>query len=158
MNTKNTTTATMIRTGATILALGAALAGGVSSAQAQPKMAPSKMAPRMSAGTSASGTFQQVTHATRGTAAIAGRKLTLSNFATGMGPALHVYLVRGSGLSSNGAIKSAIAAHTYLDLGTCKSIRGSQSCALPNGAQAKGSTLVIWCDKFDVAFGSATLS
>lgn len=103
------------------------------------------------------GTFKQVTHATSGVATVQGRTLTLSNFETGMGPQLHVYLVQG-GASSNGAVKAAVSGRKFVDLGSLKSIKGAQSYAIPASAKTQGASVVIWCDKFDVAFGAAKLS
>ena len=103
-----------------------------------------------------SGSFVQITHATKGTATVVGQKLTLSNFETGMGPQLRVYLVQGDA-SSNAAVKKAVSAGRFADLGALKSIAGDQSYALTKGAP-KGSSIVIWCDKFDVVFGAAKLA
>ncbi len=103
-----------------------------------------------------SGGFKQVTHATSGTATLVGDKLTLTNFKTGAGPKLHVYLVQGD-VSSNAAIKKAVAAKKFTDLGLLKSTSGNQNYALPKGAHAQGASVVVWCAKFNVAFGSAKL-
>ena len=100
------------------------------------------------------GSFKQVTHATKGNVSVSGNKLTLSNFATGMGPQLHVYLVRGDA-SSNDAIKKAVSAGKFTDLGALKSIKGNQSYTIKGAS--RGQSIVIWCDKFDVAFGAAKL-
>ena len=102
------------------------------------------------------GAFKQVTHATKGQASVVGNKLTLSNFETGMGPKLRVYLVNADA-SSNDAVKKAVAAGKFQDLGALKSIAGNQTYALTKSAP-KGSSIVIWCDKFDVAFGAAKLA
>jgi hypothetical protein len=108
------------------------------------------------------GSFAQVTHATKGTATLTGmgakRTVRLSNFQTAMGPQLRVYLVSGTS-KDNAAIKKAVAAGKFVSLGNLKSLQGNQSYAIPGSSKlGKGSSVVIWCDKFDVAFGSAALS
>ena len=120
------------------------------------KMAGDKMGVAMTS-VKLTGGFRQITHATKGTATVAGNKISLTNFATGAGPQLHVYLVPGK-VTSNAAAKKLVAAKKFTDLGALKSIKGNQSYTLPGGAKAKGGSIVIWCDKFDVVFGAAALS
>ena len=120
------------------------------------KMADHKMGAAMTS-VKLTGGFKQITHATRGTATVVGNKVSLTNFATGAGPQLHVYLVPGK-VTGNAAVKKLVAAKKFTDLGALKSIKGNQSYTLPKGAKAKGGSLVIWCDKFDVVFGAAALS
>lgn len=115
---------------------------------------PLQAAPKMAQTAALNGSFVQVTHATKGNVTVAGGKVTLSNFETGMGPQLHVYLVKGDA-SSNDAVKKAVSAGKFADLGTLKNITGSQSYAVKGAA--KGQSIVIWCAKFDVAFGAAKL-
>ncbi|BCM93656.1 hypothetical protein IAD21_05547 [Abditibacteriota bacterium] len=84
--------------------------------------------------------------------------MKLTGFETGMGPKLHLYLVP-DGATSNSTVKAAVAAHKIVDLGTLKSIKGNQSYTVPGDAKTgKGASVVVWCDKFDVVFGAATLS
>lgn len=160
---------TGFQTGVAMLALGLSVIGGInaptiaradtkmaSSAMASDKMHSSKMADGKMAKT-LSGSFKQVTHATKGKATVNGRTLTLSGFETGEGPQLHVYLVRGAA-NSNGEVKAAVSAKKFVDLGKLKSIKGTQTYAIPTSAKIAGSSVVVWCDKFDVAFGSAKLS
>lgn len=120
------------------------------------------MGSKMSARTALSGGFHQITHATQGKATLSGngraRTVKLTGFETGMGPKLHLYLVPG-GATSNSAVKAAVDAHKFIDLGALKNIKGDQNYAVPTKAKAgKGASVVIWCDKFDVVFGAATLS
>ena len=140
------------------LAIGASASTTLPAAHAAPQAPHSAM--KMAA--SLSGTFSQVTHATHGTATLTGtgskRTVRLSNFETGKGPQLKVYLVAGSA-KDNASIKSAIASGKFVSLGGLKSITGSQSYAVPASSKlGRGASIVIWCDKFNVAFGSATLS
>ena len=120
------------------------------------KMSDHKMSAAMTS-VKLTGGFKQITHATKGTATVVGNKISLTNFETGMGPQLHVYLVPGKN-TSNAAVKKLVAAKKFADLGALKSIKGDQSYTLPKGAKAKGGSLVIWCDKFSVVFGAAALS
>lgn len=154
-----------IGTSLTLLALSASLfTGSLSSAQAAPKTgammsgAMSGHGAMMTATKTLTGSFKQVTHATKGTAKISGRTLTLSNFETGMGPQLHVYLVPTANAGSNASVKAAVLAKKFVDLGALKSIKGTQRYAISAKAKTKGQSVVIWCDKFDVVFGSAALS
>ena len=46
----------------------------------------------------------------------------------------------------------------YLDLGSLKGNKGNQNYAVPADAELAGLTSVsIWCDRFNVSFGAATL-
>ncbi len=120
------------------------------------------MGSKMSAHTTFSGGFHQITHATQGKATLSvhgeTRTVKLTGFETGMGPQLHLYLVP-DGATSNSAVKAAVESHNIVDLGTLKSIKGNQSYTVPAGTKVgKGASVVVWCDKFDVVFGAATLS
>jgi hypothetical protein len=140
-------------TGVAMMALSLSVVGGITA----PTVARAETQKSAKTSKQVSGSFKQVTHATKGSATVKGRTLTLSNFETSAGPKLHVYLVRG-GASSNAAIKAAVAGKKFVDLGALKNLKGAQTYAVPASAQTKGSSIVIWCDKFDVAFGSAALS
>jgi hypothetical protein len=169
MNILNTTNSNSLTTRTRRLALAlltlavAVPMASTSSAFAQTdKMAMSgEMSSKMMAG-GLTGTFAQVTHATKGTATVVGmgakRTVRLSNFQTAMGPQLRVYLVSGAG-KGNASIKKAVVAGKFVSLGNLKALKGNQSYAIPASSKiGKGSSIVIWCDKFDVAFGSAALS
>jgi hypothetical protein len=66
-------------------------------------------------------------------------------------------LVQG-GAGTNDMVKKAVTDKKFTDLGALKNIKGTQSYIIPAGVNTKGASVVIWCDKFDVAFGSAALS
>ena len=163
--TPNTLQARARRIALALLTLAVAAPMAVTnSALAQDKMAPSSKMAMSSKMTSSkmsdsiSGGFTQVTHATKGTATLANRTVRLSNFSTAMGPQLRVYLVSGAA-KDNASIKKAIAAGKFVNLGNLKSLKGNQSYAVPTSSKlGKGSSVVIWCDKFNVAFGSAALA
>ena len=100
-----------------------------------------------------SGSFVSGAHETRGTARIVsagdGSVLTLTDFRTDAGPDLFVYAVpSGATDSVEGGVR----------LGGLKGNIGNQQYALPAGLElAPGTTIMIWCRAFSVAFGSALL-
>ena len=100
-----------------------------------------------------SGSFAPGAHPTAGTAAIVtsggGRVLTLTGFRTDAGPDLFVYLVpSGATASVEGGVR----------LGSLKGNIGDQQYRLPDGLELdSGTTVVIWCRAFSVAFGAAPL-
>jgi hypothetical protein len=106
-----------------------------------------------------SGPFVSREHSTSGVATIYrledGRRfLRIDDLHTSNGPALFVYL------SANpaGGRESAFD-DRYLNLGGLKGNIGSQNYEIPAEAVlADYSSVVIWCDRFDVAFGAADLS
>lgn len=96
------------------------------------------------------GDFTSSAHPTSGSASINREKTELGfhNFKTDSGPDLNVYLV--SDLSD---IKS-----DYIDLGDIKGIDGNYSYALTDSIDfSKYKYVVVWCVKFDVNFGYATI-
>jgi Electron transfer DM13 len=100
-----------------------------------------------------SGSFVSGAHETRGTARIVGAGdgsvLTLTDFRTDAGPDLFVYAVpSGATDSVEGGVR----------LGGLKGNIGNQQYELPPGLElAPGTTIMIWCRAFSVAFGSAKL-
>jgi hypothetical protein len=106
------------------------------------------------------GTFKGVAHETKGTALIyqlAGgkRTLRLSAFETSNGPDVHVYLTAGDVGKGNDAIKEA----GYIDLGSMKGNKGDQNYDIPAGVDlSKYKNVTIWCARFGVNFGQATLA
>ncbi|SER45492.1 Electron transfer DM13 [Actinokineospora terrae] len=106
----------------------------------------------------AEGTFVSQEHPTRGTARIleqdGTRVLRLENFSTSDGPDVHVWL---------SATPAAADWHAYDDiryvpLGDLKATDGNQNYPIPADADLTDiRSTVIWCDRFNVAFGSAPL-
>ncbi len=118
----------------------------------------SESAPAASAVTLASGAFTGYAHETTGRASLVkagGETLVrLSGFSTSNGPDVHVYLVKG-GRGTQDAVNAA----GYLDLGTIKGNRGDQNYAVPAGTHlAEYGAVAIWCKRFGVDFGGATLA
>jgi hypothetical protein len=102
----------------------------------------------------AKGTFSSYAHETVGTAQVlnvGGKKiLRLSGFHTSNGPDVRVYLVKGSD-------PTQVKEGQFVDLGEIKGNIGDQNYDLPDNAGEYGS-VVIWCRRFSVGFGGATLA
>lgn len=113
--------------------------------------------------TLATGDFITHEHATTGSVRIVelpdgSQVLRIENLDTSNGPDLKVWVTDaevkpgrdGWGVFDDGA---------YLDLGQLKGNKGSQNYALPPDADLDAySSVSIWCDRFDVSFGAATLT
>jgi hypothetical protein len=114
----------------------------------------------------ASAEFIDAEHGTSGTATIYRRSdgtrfLRLQDLDTSNGPDLHVWITdRPSGGDCDGCRDSW---GTYDDgavvrLGELKGNQGNQSYEIPEGADlADMRSVVIWCDRFNVAFGTADM-
>jgi len=109
--------------------------------------------------TLARGTFIDAEHGTDGTARIIeladGRRfLRLENLASSDGPDLHVWLSDAKAGGSWGKYDDG----KYLRLGELKATHGNQNYPIPAGADLSAMrSAVIWCDRFNVAFGTAPL-
>jgi Electron transfer DM13 len=108
----------------------------------------------------ADGAFVSQEHETSGLAKViqlpdGSRVLRLENFSTSDGPDVHVWLaeqVAGAGLNSYDDGR-------YIKLGKIKATSGNQNYPIPPDASLAGlRSVVIWCDRFNVAFGSAPLA
>ena len=128
------------------------------------KAVPVSMNDAMKPVTVTTGAFHQIAHATSGQATITedshgARTLTLKGFKTGEGPALHLYLWKAENVKSNAEAKKLVASKSYIDLGALKSTSGAQTYAVPKGIDLWQYLAVgVWCDKFDVNFGTAPLA
>jgi hypothetical protein len=107
----------------------------------------------------ASGTFISREHETTGTARILrladGQQiLRLEGFETSNGPALFVYLSQNPADGEDGSFDD-----DYLDLGALKGNIGDQNYEIPGDADLGNiKSVVIWCDRFNVAFGTAAIA
>jgi hypothetical protein len=107
-----------------------------------------------------SGTFRGLAHETKGKAAIyelgqGKRVLRLTGFETSNGPALHVYLVAAADAPDNDTVKDA----GFVDLGALKGNVGDQNYDVPAGTDlAKYRAVTVWCQRFGVNFGTASLA
>ncbi|MCP3802806.1 DM13 domain-containing protein [Allokutzneria sp. A3M-2-11 16] len=108
----------------------------------------------------ASGAFVTQEHKTTGTAKVltladGNRVLRLEGLATSDGPDLHVWLTDATAGGSWGKYDDGRS----VKLGALKATHGNQNYAIPAKAELGGlRSVVIWCDRFNVAFGSAPLS
>ena len=108
----------------------------------------------------ASGAFVDGEHGTSGTASIlqlpdGSRYVRLENFSTSDGPDLQVWLTdKAAGGNDWGKYDDGV----YLPLGELKATDGNQNYSIPADANLSAFTsVVIWCDRFNVAFGTAPI-
>lgn len=107
-----------------------------------------------------SGTFVDGEHTTTGTATIfqlpdGSRVLRLENFSTSDGPDVDVALSDQSAGGEWGKYDDG----RYVGLGDLKGTDGNQNYEIPADVDLTGLTsVVIWCDRFNVAFGSAPIT
>jgi len=105
------------------------------------------------------GDFRGLAHETKGLAAVyqlpdGKRLLRLSNFETSNGPDVHVYLVAAEVAKDNATVKQA----GFIDLGSLKGNKGDENYAVPADTDLnKYKSVSIWCARFGVNFGVATL-
>jgi len=109
----------------------------------------------------ASGSFVDGAHPTSGTATIlqladGSRFVRLADFSTSDGPDVHVWITdQQAGGDDWGKYDDG----RYLELGSLKGTDGNQNYAIPTDADLTGLTsVIIWCDRFNVAFGSAPVT
>jgi hypothetical protein len=108
----------------------------------------------------AEGAFVSQEHDTSGAARVlklpdGSRLLRLESFSTSDGPDVHVWL---SDAPAGGDWHSYDDGR-YLALGEIKATDGNHNYAIPAGVDLAGlRSVVIWCDRFNVAFGSAPLT
>jgi hypothetical protein len=106
----------------------------------------------------ATGEFISREHETTGTARVLrlpdGQTiLRLEGFETSNGPALFVYLSQNPADGEDGLFDD-----DYIDLGALKGNIGDQNYVIPAEIDPLGFTsVVVWCDRFDVSFGAADL-
>ena len=107
----------------------------------------------------ARGTFVDAEHDTSGTARIIrladGRRfLRLEQLASSDGPDLHVWLSAAKSGGDWGSYDDG----AYVKLGDLKATHGNQNYPIPSGADlGEMRSVVIWCDRFNVAFGTAPI-
>src|SRR5947208_10991119 len=107
----------------------------------------------------AKGDFRGLAHETKGAATVhqladGERILRLTNFETSNGPDVHVYLVAAEVAKDNATVKQA----GFIDLGSLKGNKGDQNYEVPPDTDLnKYKSVSIWCARFGVNFGVATL-
>lgn len=105
------------------------------------------------------GAFVSQEHDTNGTARVlelpgGERVLRLEGFSTSDGPDVHVWLSEAKA----GGDWHVADDGDYVALGELKATHGNHNYAIPADADlARLHSVVIWCDRFNVAFGSAPL-
>lgn len=105
------------------------------------------------------GTFISRDHGTSGTVRVLalddGRRIVrLEDLRTDNGPDLYLYLSPNTADGAEGAFDDG-----HLNLGRLKGNLGDQNYDIPAGADLdKYRSVVIWCDRFDSAFGAADLA
>lgn len=108
----------------------------------------------------AEGEFVSQEHDTSGTASVlelpdGSRILRLAGFSTSDGPDVHVWLSAATAGGDWGSYDDG----RYVALGEIKATEGNHNYAIPADADLTGlRSAVIWCDRFNVAFGSAALA
>jgi hypothetical protein len=111
----------------------------------------------------ATGTFISHEHATTGSVSILDlgggkRTLRIADLDTSNGPDLHVWLADAQVKPGSDGWR-VFDDGRYLELGKLKGNRGSQNYAIPESANLHDyRSVTIWCDRFNVSFGAATLS
>ena len=107
----------------------------------------------------AAGSFIDRSHPTEGSARVLGdgsgqRFLRLEDFRTDNGPDLNVYLSAAPPNAPAGAFDD-----DFVDLGDLKGNVGAQNYEIPAGLDLdRYSTVAIWCVRFGVVFGAASLT
>ena len=105
----------------------------------------------------AEGDFEDAEHGTDGVARILeladGRRFVrLEGLATSDGPDLHVWITDQPSGGEWGSYDDG----RYVRLGELKANNGNQNYEIPADADLGGlASVVIWCDRFNVAFGTA---
>ncbi len=107
----------------------------------------------------AAGEFVSLDHGTSGTVRVLeladGRQFVrFEDFETSNGPAVYVYLSANPAAGPEGAFDDE-----YLDLGSLRGNVGDQNYELPADVDlSRYTSVVVWCDRFDSAFGAADLA
>lgn len=107
----------------------------------------------------AGGSFVSIDHGTNGRVRIleltGGQRIVrLEGLDTSNGPDLYLYLSANPASGEESAFDD-----DYVNLGRLKGNLGDQNYDLPSGTDlARYRTLVIWCDRFNSAFGAADLA
>lgn len=108
----------------------------------------------------AEGDFEDAEHGTSGEAFVVEtadgeRYLRFEGLATSDGPDLHV----GLSDAPSGGEWGSYDDGRWVQLAPLKATHGNHNYAIPDDVDLDGlTTAVIWCDRFDVAFGTAALA
>ena len=108
----------------------------------------------------ATGQFEDAEYATSGVAKVieladGSRFVRLEGFSTSNGPDLFV----GLSSSPSGGAWGSYDDERYVQLGGLKATDGNQNYEIPADLDLAGlESVVIWCDRFNVAFGTAPVA
>jgi len=108
----------------------------------------------------ATGAFENAEHATSGQVRVleladGTRFVRLEGLTTSDGPDLHVWLSDAPSGGEWGSYDDGRA----IALGDLKATNGNQNYEIPDGVDLGGlRSVVIWCDRFNVAFGTAPVA
>ena len=106
----------------------------------------------------ASGSFTSLDHRTSGAVRVlptdgGARIVRLEGLATDNGPDLYLYLSTNPADGEEQAFDD-----DFVSLGRLKGNQGDQNYEVPDGVDlARYASVVIWCDRFNSAFGAAAL-
>ncbi|GAA5156330.1 DM13 domain-containing protein [Nocardioides marinquilinus] len=107
-----------------------------------------------------SGEFEDAEHETTGLAVVVeaadgSRFVRLEDLASSDGPDLHVALSDAPSGGDWGSYDDG----RYVGLGELKATHGNQNYEIPDDVDLDGlTTVVVWCDRFNVAFGTADVA
>jgi hypothetical protein len=149
--------------GCLLAAMSSHAVAGDAHAQATPSTPqPSTGAARAGAPTPvATGNLTGIAHKTSGKVLIlrtaeGGQVLRLENFRTSNGPDVRVYLVKGANAANSDFIKAG--GDNFVDLGALKGNIGDQNYTIPANVNLdEYKSVSIWCRRFAVNYGDATL-
>lgn len=133
--------------------------GDASTGASEASAARPTTAPTPAIEVAAAGEFSSRDHPTSGRAAVltdgtAQRFLRLEGFATDNGPDLNVYLTTTRAAGEEGTFDD-----DFIDLGDLQGNVGDQNYLIPESVDLdRYATVVIWCVRFDSAFGAADLA
>lgn len=105
----------------------------------------------------ASGQFEDAEYATDGTAKIVRladdtRILRIESFSTSQAPVIQVAFSNAPSGGEWGSYDDV----RFAPIGALKALSGNQNYEIPEGLDLEGfKSVVIWCDKYDVALGTA---
>jgi hypothetical protein len=78
-----------------------------------------------------------------------------ADFEVGPGPKFHVYLVPEANITPDTRVQDTM----FVDLGRLKAFTGGQNYSIPAGVDLRRfSSVVIWCEQFDVLISPAALN
>lgn len=105
----------------------------------------------------ATGEFEDAEYVTTGSAKIVrladgSRFLRIENFSTSQAPVIQVAFSNAPSGGEWGSYDDV----RFASIGTLKALSGNQNYEIPEGLDLQGfKSVVIWCDKYDVALGTA---